>query len=55
MQRERIIESYKIMSPNFLIRAFERPKDATLTLTERRNKIEFMIDYIYKFKILLAS
>ena len=37
------------------MRAFGRPKDAIRALTERRNRIEFMIGYTYKFKVLLVS
>ena len=36
------------------MRALGRPKDANRTLIEKRNNIEFMIDYIYKFKIFLV-
>ena len=37
------------------MRATGRPKDAIRALTERRNRIEFMIGYTYKFKVLLVS
>ena len=55
MRRERILASYKIALSNFLIRALGRPKDATRALIERRNRIEFMIGYTYKFRVLLVS
>ena len=55
IRRERILASYKIALLNFLIRALGRPKDATWALIERRNQIEFIIDYIYNFKVFLVS
>ena len=33
------------------MKAFERPKAAIRALIEKRNNFEFIIKYIYKFKI----
>ena len=55
MRRIRILLSCKRASFKFLIRALERPKDATRALTQRDSDIEVYIDYTYKFKVFLVS
>ena len=45
----------KIFIYKFLIRAFERPKDAIRALFEIENDFKFIIGHTYKFKVFERS